>query len=184
MYVCRKPISHLLWNLVNKIVEIEVAAIFSHLFSLSMGIWFFVLYSFTFEYILPCAASVTRLMGSFQMPFLQSCGLSVEEISLPWCEIFYFRVTVMGLKYQCFVEKQACQVLFTDRALPTWRHWGPVWGKEETWGFLHPQKPLRFIRDREVSGRRGSGILNLTPTGYTFTTRMTLHQGGQLCEPF
>ena len=37
---------------------------------------------------------------------------------------------------------------------------------------LRPQKPLRLIRDGEVEG---SGILFLTPTRYTVTTRMILH---------
>ena len=37
---------------------------------------------------------------------------------------------------------------------------------------LRPQKPLRLIRDGEVGG---SGILHLTPTRYTVTTRMILH---------
>ena len=37
---------------------------------------------------------------------------------------------------------------------------------------LRPQKPLRLIRDGEVGG---SGILYLTPTRYTVTTRMILH---------
>ena len=46
---------------------------------------------------------------------------------------------------------------------------------------LRPQKLLRLIRDWEV-GR--SGILYLTPTRYTVTTRMILHEGGQLFEPF
>ena len=39
---------------------------------------------------------------------------------------------------------------------------------------LRPQKPLRLIRDGEVGGG-GSGILYLTPTRYTVTTRMILH---------
>ena len=37
---------------------------------------------------------------------------------------------------------------------------------------LRPQKPLRLIRDGEVGG---SGIIYLTPTRYTVTTRMILH---------
>ena len=40
-------------------------------------------------------------------------------------------------------------------------------------GALRPQNPLRLIRDGEVWG--GSGILYLTPTRYTVTTRMILH---------
>ena len=48
-------------------------------------------------------------------------------------------------------------------------------------GALRPQKPLRLVRDGEVGGRE---FLYLTPTRYTVTTRMTLHEGGQLCEPF
>ena len=57
--------------------------------------------------------------------------------------------------------------------------WG--WGKKQHWA-LRPLKPLRLIRDEEVGG---SGIfLYLTPTRYTVTTRMILHQGGQLYEPF
>ena len=36
-------------------------------------------------------------------------------------------------------------------------------------GALRPQKPLRLMRDGEVGG---SGILYLTPTRYTVTTRM------------
>ena len=39
-------------------------------------------------------------------------------------------------------------------------------------GALRPQKPLRLLRDGEVGG---SGILYLTPTHYTVTTRMILH---------
>ena len=39
-------------------------------------------------------------------------------------------------------------------------------------GAFRPQKPLRLIRDGEVGG---SGILYLTPTRYTVTTRMILH---------
>ena len=39
-------------------------------------------------------------------------------------------------------------------------------------GALRPQKPLRLIRDGEVGG---SGIIYLTPTRYTVTTRMILH---------
>ena len=53
--------------------------------------------------------------------------------------------------------------------------------QEREHGALRPQKPLRIIRDGEVGG---SGILYLTPTRYTVTTRMILHYGGQLCEPF
>ena len=37
---------------------------------------------------------------------------------------------------------------------------------------LRPQKPLRLIRDGEVGG---SGILYLTHTRYTVTTKMILH---------
>ena len=37
---------------------------------------------------------------------------------------------------------------------------------------LRPQKPLRLIRDGKVGG---SGILYLTSTRYTVTTRMILH---------
>ena len=37
---------------------------------------------------------------------------------------------------------------------------------------LRPQKPLRLIRDGEVGG---SGIIHLTPTRCTVTTRMILH---------
>ena len=48
-------------------------------------------------------------------------------------------------------------------------------------GALRPQKPLRLIRDGEAGG---SGILFVTPTRYTVTARMTLHQRGQLWEPF
>ena len=54
-------------------------------------------------------------------------------------------------------------------------------GKDRKQGASHPQKPLRLIRDGEIGG---SGILSLTPTRYTVTTRMILHQGGQLYEPF
>ena len=46
---------------------------------------------------------------------------------------------------------------------------------------LRPQKLLRLIRNGEIGG---SGILYLTPTRYTVTTRMILRKGGQLCEPF
>ena len=52
---------------------------------------------------------------------------------------------------------------------------------ERKHGALRPQKPLRLIRDGEVGV---SGILYLTPTRYNVTTRMILHEGGQLCEPF
>ena len=37
---------------------------------------------------------------------------------------------------------------------------------------LRPQKPLRLIRDGEVGG---SGIIYLTPTRWTVTTRIILH---------
>ena len=37
---------------------------------------------------------------------------------------------------------------------------------------LRPQKPFRLIRDGEVAG---SGILYVTPTRYTVTTRVILH---------
>ena len=47
---------------------------------------------------------------------------------------------------------------------------------------LRPQKPLRLIRDGEGGG--WSRILHLTPTRYTVTARITLHNVGQLCEPF
>ena len=53
--------------------------------------------------------------------------------------------------------------------------------KERKLWALRPQKPLRLIRDGEVGE---SGVLYLTPTRYTVTTRMILHEGGQLCEPF
>ena len=43
--------------------------------------------------------------------------------------------------------------------------------ERKTWA-LRPQKPLRLIRDGDVGG---SGILYLTPTRYTVTTRMILH---------
>ena len=43
-------------------------------------------------------------------------------------------------------------------------------GGRKHWAF--PQKPLRLIRDVEVGGL---GILYLTPTRYTVTTRMILH---------
>ena len=45
-------------------------------------------------------------------------------------------------------------------------------GKERKLWALRPQKPLRLIRDGEVGG---SGIIYLTPTRYTVTTRMILH---------
>ena len=59
---------------------------------------------------------------------------------------------------------------------------------KETLGFT-PIETIQLIRDGEVgwvgSGGGGlSGILYLTPTRYTVTTRMILHSGGQLCEPF
>ena len=44
--------------------------------------------------------------------------------------------------------------------------------------------------DRNHLGLLGTGklggreFLYLTPTRYTVTTRMTLHEGGLLCEPF
>ena len=42
--------------------------------------------------------------------------------------------------------------------------------KRRKHGAFRPQKALRLIRDGEVGG---SGILYLTPTRYTVTTRMT-----------
>ena len=48
-------------------------------------------------------------------------------------------------------------------------------------GAVRPQTPVRLIRDGEVGGRE---FLYLTPTGYTVTTKMTVHYGGQLSEPF
>ena len=45
-------------------------------------------------------------------------------------------------------------------------------GKERKHWALRPQKPLRLIRDGEVGGL---GILYLTPTRYTVTTRTILH---------
>ena len=46
-------------------------------------------------------------------------------------------------------------------------------------------KPLRLIRDGEVGEGGGwSGILYLTPSRHTVTTRLILHEGGQLCEPY
>ena len=47
------------------------------------------------------------------------------------------------------------------------------WGRKERklWA-LRPQKPLRLTRDGEVGG---SGIIYLTPTRCTVTTRMILH---------
>ena len=49
---------------------------------------------------------------------------------------------------------------------------------------LRPREPLRLVRDGEIGGSGFFFFIYLTPTGYTVTTRMTLHQGGQLCEPF
>ena len=46
---------------------------------------------------------------------------------------------------------------------------------ERKHGALRPQNPSRLVRDGEVGG---SGILYLTPTRYTATTRMILHEGG------
>ena len=46
---------------------------------------------------------------------------------------------------------------------------------------LRPQKPLRLIRDGEVGEL---GMLYLIPTRCNVTTRMILHYGEQLCEPF
>ena len=46
---------------------------------------------------------------------------------------------------------------------------------------LHPQKPFKFVGDGEVGG---PGISYLRPTRYAVTARMTVHEGGQLCEPF
>ena len=43
---------------------------------------------------------------------------------------------------------------------------------ERKHGALRPQKPLRLIKDGEVVR---SGIIYLTPTRYTVTTRMILH---------
>ena len=54
-------------------------------------------------------------------------------------------------------------------------------GKARKHWASRPQKPLRLVRDGEVGG---SGISYLTPTRYTVTTRMIVHEGGQLCEPF
>ena len=45
-------------------------------------------------------------------------------------------------------------------------------GKERKHWALRPQKPVRLIRDGEVEGL---GILYLTPTRYTVTTRTILH---------
>ena len=45
-------------------------------------------------------------------------------------------------------------------------------GRKRGAGVLRPQKPFRLIRDGEVGV---SGILSLTRTRYTVTTRMTLH---------
>ena len=45
-------------------------------------------------------------------------------------------------------------------------------GKERKLWALRPQKPLRLIRDGEVGG---SGIIYLTPTRCTVTTRVILH---------
>ena len=47
-------------------------------------------------------------------------------------------------------------------------------GKERKHWALRPQKPLRLIRDGEVGGG-GAGMLYLTLTRYTVTTRMILH---------
>ena len=56
----------------------------------------------------------------------------------------------------------------------------PANAEIEHW-VLCPQKPLRLIRDGEVGG---SEILYLTPTRYTVTTRMILHEGGQMVSHF
>ena len=45
-------------------------------------------------------------------------------------------------------------------------------GEGKKHGTLRAQKPLRLIRDGEAGGL---GILYLTPTRYTLTTRMILH---------
>ena len=52
--------------------------------------------------------------------------------------------------------------------------------RKETLGFTSTET-IQAYRDGEVGG---SGILYLTPTRYTVTTRMILHESGQLCEPF
>ena len=56
-------------------------------------------------------------------------------------------------------------------------------GERKRWA-LRPQKPVRLIRDEDVWGGGGREFLFLTPTRYTVTTRMTLREGEQLCEPF
>ena len=58
---------------------------------------------------------------------------------------------------------------YQPSALPL-GHTGSL-ARRKLWA-LRPQKPLRLIRDGEVGG---SGIIYLTPTRCTVTTRMILH---------
>ena len=68
--------------------------------------------------------------GPFQIPFLWSCALWSEEVSMP-----RYVVSVSGWLAPCWntffsSEKHACQMLFTDKAQPTLRCGGRIWGNE------------------------------------------------------
>ena len=85
-YIRCLPNSHLLRDLVNKIVVIKAAIIFSfsRIHSRSVWILFLVLQSFMFDkYSYTLTVWLGILIGSLQTPYLRLYALLIEEISLP-----------------------------------------------------------------------------------------------------
>ena len=95
--------------------------------------------------------------------FLQLCGQSHKTVSINDNFLKEEKGEPKRLEPRSFCLPAKC---LTARPLRL------TGANERKHGALRPQKPLRLIRDGEVGG---SGILHLTPTPYTGTTRMILH---------
>ena len=102
------------------------------------------------------------ISAEYQSQGYQCCMPTLSPISTV-CQIYV--LSVRHARYQLSVLHALTKVVkillvFTENSM------------ERKHGALRPQKPLRLIRDGEVGG---SGILYLTPTRHTVTTRMLLH---------
>ena len=83
--------------------------------------------------------SMTRHVGSLQFSEIV-CSANLRDQFAKVCD-FCLKLTDTGLKYHYSLEKHASQILFTDKALPTIRFRGQIWGKKDR---LNVQKLAYF----------------------------------------
>ena len=125
--LCRQPNSPLQQDLVNKIIKIKAAAMFP--FSLirirCQCVCYFWLCNLSHWVNI---ASMTRPIGLFEIPFLWSCALFIEQINLPRYAICSGWLT-QCLDYDFSSEKHAYQILITDQAVLNIRRRGQIWRK-------------------------------------------------------